>query len=86
MSSYLRTRYRALHNRFGTAGVVVAVIALVVALSGTALAASGATVGQRDCRGEADAGRGAGDDENTIADLHGFNLRLGVRFVEFQRT
>jgi hypothetical protein len=48
---HLGTRARksagAFHNRFGTAGVIVAVIALVVALSGSALAASGALTGKQ---------------------------------------
>jgi hypothetical protein len=39
--------YRRFQNRFGTAGVIVAVVALIVALSGTALAASGALTGKQ---------------------------------------
>ena len=39
--------YRRFQQRFGTAGVIVAVIALVVALSGTALAAKGALTGKQ---------------------------------------
>lgn len=39
--------YRRFHNRFGTAGVIIAVVALVAALSGTALAASGALTGKQ---------------------------------------
>lgn len=39
--------YRRFHHRFGTAGVIVAVIALVAALGGTALAASGALTGKQ---------------------------------------
>jgi hypothetical protein len=39
--SNLRTRLNALHKHFGTAGVVTAVVALVAALGGTAIAASG---------------------------------------------
>jgi hypothetical protein len=39
--------YRRLHERFGTAGIVVAVIALVAALGGTALAASGTLTGKQ---------------------------------------
>jgi Collagen triple helix repeat (20 copies) len=35
--------YRRFHDRFGTAGLVVAVIALIAALAGTALAAGGLT-------------------------------------------
>jgi hypothetical protein len=38
---------RRFHDRFGTAGVIVAVIALVAALGGTALAASGALSGKQ---------------------------------------
>jgi hypothetical protein len=34
-------RYRSLHDRMGTAGMIVAVVALVVALTGTAFAAAG---------------------------------------------
>lgn len=45
--SYLRTRYRAMHQRFGTAGMIIAVIALVAALGGTALAAKGALTGKQ---------------------------------------
>jgi hypothetical protein len=49
--SRLKTRARkragAFHDRFGTAGVVIAVIALVAALSGTALAAKGALTGKQ---------------------------------------
>lgn len=39
--------YRRFHDRFGTAGVLVAVIALVLALGGSALAASGALTGKQ---------------------------------------
>lgn len=38
--------YQRFHDRFGTAGVVIAVIALVVALGGTAIAAGGLTKAQ----------------------------------------
>jgi hypothetical protein len=41
MSEYLRDRAEAFQERFGAAGIVIAVIALVVALGGTAIAASG---------------------------------------------
>jgi hypothetical protein len=47
VSTFLRSRYRALHNRFGTAGVILGVIALVLALGGTALAAKGALTGKQ---------------------------------------
>jgi hypothetical protein len=43
----LRTRLKALHERFGATGMVVAVIALVVALGGTALATGGFTSKQK---------------------------------------
>jgi hypothetical protein len=39
--------YQRFHDRFGTAGVVIAVIALVAALGGSALAASGALTGKQ---------------------------------------
>jgi hypothetical protein len=39
--------FSKLHDRIGTAGLVVAVVALVVALSGTAIAASGALSGKQ---------------------------------------
>ncbi|MCW2978461.1 MAG: hypothetical protein JWO14_188 [Solirubrobacterales bacterium] len=39
--------FAKLHDRIGTAGLVVAVVALVVALSGTAVAASGALTGKQ---------------------------------------
>src|SRR4051812_20116415 len=39
--------YRRLHDRFGTAGVVIAVVALIAALGGTALAAGGLTGKQK---------------------------------------
>lgn len=39
--------YRRFHDRFGTAGVLIAVVALVAALSGTALAAKGALTGKQ---------------------------------------
>ena len=39
--------YRRLQDRFGTAGVVLGVIALILALGGTALAASGALTGKQ---------------------------------------
>jgi hypothetical protein len=39
--------YRRFHDRFGTAGVVIAVIALIAALGGTALAAGGLTGKQK---------------------------------------
>jgi hypothetical protein len=39
--------YRRLHDRLGTAGIVIAVIALVAALGGTALAASAALSGKQ---------------------------------------
>lgn len=38
--------YRRFHDRFGTAGVVIGVIALIAALGGTALAAGGLTKAQ----------------------------------------
>lgn len=38
---------RRFHDRFGTAGLVVALVALVVALSGTALAAKGSLTGKQ---------------------------------------
>jgi hypothetical protein len=38
---------RRFHERFGTAGLVIAVIALIAALGGTALAASGALTGKQ---------------------------------------
>lgn len=43
----LRTRLRALHDKLGTAGLVVAVIALIAAVAGTAIAASGLTAIQK---------------------------------------
>jgi hypothetical protein len=39
--------YRRFQDRFGTAGVVIGVIALVIALGGSALAASGALTGKQ---------------------------------------
>jgi hypothetical protein len=39
--------YRRFHDRFGTAGIIIAVIALVAALGGTALAAKGALTGKQ---------------------------------------
>jgi len=39
--------YRRFHDRFGTAGVVLGVIALILALGGTALAAKGALTGKQ---------------------------------------
>lgn len=42
----LRTRFDALHDRFGTAGILIAVIALVAALGGTAVAANNALTGK----------------------------------------
>jgi Collagen triple helix repeat (20 copies) len=39
--------YRRFHDRFGTAGLVVAVVALILALAGTALAAAGLTAKQK---------------------------------------
>ena len=39
--------YRRFHDRFGTAGVLLGVIALILALGGTALAASGALTGKQ---------------------------------------
>jgi hypothetical protein len=39
--------YRRIHDRLGTAGVVIAVIALIAALSGTAFAAKGALTGKQ---------------------------------------
>jgi hypothetical protein len=39
--------YRRFHDRFGTAGVALGTIALILALSGTALAASGALTGKQ---------------------------------------
>lgn len=53
MSSMLRRRFgipgviSRFHDRFGTAGVVIAVIALVAALGGTAIAAGGLTPKQK---------------------------------------
>lgn len=47
MSSFLRARYAAFHNRFGTAGLIVAVVALIAALGGTAIAAGGLTAKQK---------------------------------------
>jgi hypothetical protein len=43
MSSFLRTRYSALHQQFGTAGLVLSVVAIVLALGGGAYAANHAT-------------------------------------------
>lgn len=39
--------YHRFHDRFGAAGIIVAVVALIAALSGTALAASGALTGKQ---------------------------------------
>lgn len=39
--------YRRFHDRFGTAGLVVAVVALIAALAGTAIAAGGLTAKQK---------------------------------------
>jgi hypothetical protein len=39
--------YRRFQDRFGMAGVIIAVVALIAALSGTALAASGALTGKQ---------------------------------------
>lgn len=39
--------FSKLHDRVGTAGLIVAIVALVVALSGTAIAASGALTGKQ---------------------------------------
>jgi hypothetical protein len=39
--------YRRFHDRFGTAGLVVGVIAMILALSGSAIAASGALTGKQ---------------------------------------
>ncbi len=39
--------YRRFHQRFGTAGLLVAITALVLAIGGTALAASGALTGKQ---------------------------------------
>jgi len=39
--------YRRLHERFGTVGLMLGVIALILALSGTALAAKGALTGKQ---------------------------------------
>jgi hypothetical protein len=39
--------YRRFHDRFGAAGVIIAVVALIAALSGTALAAKGALTGKQ---------------------------------------
>ena len=47
MFSSLRDRYEGLHERFGTAGLVIAVIALIAALAGTAIAAGGLTGKQK---------------------------------------
>jgi Collagen triple helix repeat (20 copies) len=43
MSKYLRTRYAALQNQFGTAGLVLSIVAIVLALGGGAYAANHAT-------------------------------------------
>ena len=43
MSKSLRTHYAALHNQFGTAGLVLSVVAIVLALGGGAYAANHAT-------------------------------------------
>ena len=40
MSKSLRTRYAALHNQFGTAGLILSVVAIVLALGGGAYAAN----------------------------------------------
>jgi hypothetical protein len=47
VSEFLRTRYSALHDRFGTAGVVLGVIAMILALGGSAFAASGGLSGKQ---------------------------------------
>ena len=39
--------YRRFHDRFGTAGVVIAVVALIAALGGSAIAAGGALTGKQ---------------------------------------
>jgi hypothetical protein len=46
MSEFTRTRYHAIRDRFGAAGVIIAVIALIAAVGGTALAAGGLTKSQ----------------------------------------
>jgi hypothetical protein len=47
MSSIFRRRIRGLHKQFGTAGLVIAVSALVLALAGGALAATGSLTGKQ---------------------------------------
>jgi hypothetical protein len=47
MSSFLRRRLGALQKQFGTAGLIVAVFALVAVLAGGAYAASGALTGKQ---------------------------------------
>jgi hypothetical protein len=47
MKSSFRGRFRALREPFGTAGLVVAIVALVAALAGGAYAASGALTGKQ---------------------------------------
>ncbi len=47
MTEFLRTPYYAIHDRFGKAGVIVAIVALIAALGGTALAASGLSSKQK---------------------------------------
>lgn len=47
MSKMLRTRLGALHKRLGTAGFALAIAALVLALTGAAIAAAGLTAKQK---------------------------------------
>jgi hypothetical protein len=47
MSELIKDRYEAFRERFGTAGVVIGVIALVVALTGSAFAAGGGLSGKQ---------------------------------------
>ena len=54
--------YHRFHQRFGTAGVILGVIALIFALAGTALAAKGALTGKQKKEVEKIAKRYAGKD------------------------
>lgn len=54
--------YQRFHDRFGTAGVLIAVVALIAALSGTALAAKGALTGKQKKEVEKIAKKFAGKD------------------------
>jgi hypothetical protein len=69
--------YRRFHDRFGTAGVVIAVIALVAALSGSALAAGGLT-GKQKKEVKAIAKTFQGTGPQGLAGTNGTNGKDGV--------